>query len=325
MYNYKKHDIADGVNRITPKSKRAPAGVGWVVLNTEVNDYEMQCLETNTVSILTSEHELIIKCVVTDEVMEDIIFPTNSQEMGSLITWVSSPLSTTPIIIGVIKKTSQKNTLAKSKSFQLQKGDGQNGVLLEGIAENGVFNIIGNSVAGPELNIRLLNKKLLALVDLYIQGRIEIEAEDKIIINTNSEFTVALTSNDPDTEKELTATISYLMGQGFTFVDEFGHQITTTKNALTAQVGKDDVITIAGEQNATEKSLLGESAVKVLGQICDQLTSIANTVSTLAVITINGPATVAPEVTTTMTDILSKVSTIKSGLDNLKSKNLKTS
>jgi hypothetical protein len=318
-----KQKISSGVRRVSAAAQRPSIGVGWIVLNDNVDDYVRYCIETSTVTIITAEHEIIQRCFVTRSAIQEIKFPETTSQKGSLIVWCSSPLSSSPIVFGVLNTVTEKNSLQKSNSFQLERNLNDDNIIIEGVADGGVINIIARSKTGGKINIKALNNKLLSELDVYVQGDINIDAENSINIRTDKQFVVKLDTYDGVKKKDVNAEVSYVMGVGFTLKDEFGNVVTTTENKVRVQTVKDGVITILGDQQAVEKALLGESTVNTLKDILDSITAVADNLQNLVVNVSTG--NVLPITSANMVRLKSKVSKIKTGLEKLKSKNLKIS
>lgn len=318
-----KQKISNGSSRVGNSAKRPPVGVGWVIFNPEVLDYERHCMETNTVALLTDENEIINRCLVSSTVLQEITFPKSSQTKGSLVVWVSNGKSAVPVVVGVLKGFNQKNSLPKSNSFQFQRVTDSGSVMVEGVAEEGVVNILAQADKGGKVNLKALSQKLLAALDVYVQGDITIDAENSITIRTDDGFTVNLDSTDPTTHQPVKATVRYITGEGFTLDDQYGNHITTRQDKVDVQVPKNGVITTKGDQNAVEQALLGDSTVNALKDILDIFTSVARTVQTLNVNTATG--TVLPNVIQQMVTVQQKIKKVKTGLNKLKSKNVKLS
>lgn len=318
-----KTKLSDGVNRIGTKAKRASAGVGWIIMNTEVDDIVRNSIETGVVSIITPENEIIQRCLVTTAAIQEIKFPKSTKEKGSLVAWISSPISTTVIIIGVVRATNEKNSLPKENSFQLQRSNEEDHIIIEGIGEGGIINVITRSKQGGQINIKALSEKLIATLDVYVQGQILVEADDLIHIKTEREFTVVMETTEPNKTEKSTASFGYIIGKGFFFKDQFEQEITTEKGKVNVHTKSDGIITASGGDNTVEKALLGESTIKALSNMLDIMKDIIAPIKTLTVNTQSG--VVLPATPAQLQEVEVSIELAKKQLDKLKSKNLKNS
>src|SRR5690349_3982831 len=113
----------NGINKITHSAERPSSGVGYVVLNAnrERADYIRECYKNGTIAIVTDKGEVIKSCIVEADLFRYIDFPKTKDKRGTCIVWIEVPDYNRPIIIGVIGRKDQLNSVSKENTFHIKR------------------------------------------------------------------------------------------------------------------------------------------------------------------------------------------------------------
>jgi hypothetical protein len=265
--------LSDGVNRVkTHDATGRICGIGFVVLLPQYSkaEYVAKCFKNNVLTIITDRNEIIQNCYVSREVWQYVKFPTTNSQKGSMIFWINPPHENKPFIISVILKRDELLDSRNENSFCFKRSSDNGAVTIEGL-DNGILNILlsGESDLDGKVNINILNAINEGLFKLYIQGNINIECDDTISFKIRKGMKVQIIDEDDNTKQ---ANISYLLGEGFKYTDEFNNEIDVNKDGGDIIVDKGNKVKIHEINANIEPMLLGNKTEDVLISLHDMLT-----------------------------------------------------
>jgi hypothetical protein len=234
IFNPYKYFTSDGLTPVMLSGRREFSGIGFVVLNLsqDRDKYITNCYRTNTVTIITTNQDIIKNCIVPKSLWNDITFPVDNFSKGSQVTWLNMYRQEIPIILNVLEKKQEY-----SKKTELTTNDdkiGDNGSYsFRGDGKNAFCSITVDSLVEqllPMMKIKVLHAYTKGLFDLYVQGKIQIETDDNIIVKALNGMTLNIV--DATDIKNKNTIIEYLMNIGFTYSDQFNNNITINKDGF---------------------------------------------------------------------------------------------
>lgn len=193
----------DGISKI--KGQYAPlTGYGNIVIPSKVvrDDYVKTCYNRERVSVLLANGGGLLKdCYISREVLREVTFPSSSNELGDMVTFIRDIDNSKATIVGVISKESQSQLLEEGE-FQLSKTMGNSSVTISGKAESGVLliDVEDNNDIG-ELTISVSGKNDGSSLNLKCKGNTTIYADDSVNIETAD--SVKLKSTNATTSQEV--------------------------------------------------------------------------------------------------------------------------
>lgn len=226
--------LSDGVNRVNHEAERAVNGIGFVILSKDLDrdKYVGKCYRNSTITIITDRNEIIPNCYVSRNVWEYIKFPATDKEKGSMVAWINPPLGNKPIIISVVNKRDELLDVQEENTFNIsRKGNKYSSVELQGFGDSGTFNILidGETELDSNIAIRMLNSMTSALMEVYVQGGIQIEADDFISLKIKKKISFQIIDEEDDTKQ---ANFSYILGEGLKYEDEFKNTIEAGEEGI---------------------------------------------------------------------------------------------
>ncbi len=265
--------LSDGVNRVqTHDAIRKVCGVGFVVLSSDMSkaEYVAKCYKNNVLTIMTDRNEIIQDCYVSREVWQYIKFPNNKNQKGSMVFWVNPPQENKPYLISVINKRDEVLDSRQENSFCYKRTSDNGSTTILGL-DNGIlkFLLSGESDLDSKLIINILNSINKASLRAYIQGNVDLECDDTLTIKVKTGTKIQIIDEDDNTKQ---ANISYLLGEGFKYIDEFNNEIDVNKDGGDIIVDKGKKVKIHEINAAIEPMLLGNKTEDVLTSIHDMLT-----------------------------------------------------
>lgn len=329
--DYRNRKTSDGINRIQPAGKRQMVGLGFIIANTtqSLAEYKRYCFDTSTVTIVTTENEIINQCLIGKNAISQIEFPNTTKQKGSLVAWICPKANNTPVIIDVINGTTDKNNQQSDETVYFKKGGKYdiNSILFEALGNKGVFNIIANGYGenNGEIITKVIHSKLQGLYDLYVQGNIKIDSEDSIIIKAKQNFEILIEDDIDDgtgIKKTKKANLSYKTGRGLQYLDENDNFIQTTKDGIDLRVNKDKVIKLYSAQNEQQYTVLSDNLINTLNSAFDAVTNLCSTLmkSTDVQGYAFNPATISE-----ISKINFTLKSAKKSINKIKAKNVKIS
>ena len=180
-YRVSKHPIPGRINN---------AGVGYIYIPPDVDDINKfinKCFNTGTISILTSDSSRYDGVRVSKSIFDDLEFPNETGELGSMVFWIAYPKHKLPIVVAVINKLGEVLSIQNGQ-FKKEKRTDNGFVGIFGDANKGnlLFNIESNVDGGGNLHISVKNKKGNG-------GQVHITTDSDINVISNTKITAQST------------------------------------------------------------------------------------------------------------------------------------
>jgi hypothetical protein len=96
---------------------RNSAGIGYVVIPPDIDrtKYIDESLKSGKLSLLLEDGGVVENCIVSKNILNDIEFPKDYNNLGSMVAWVNKPKQNTPIIVSVLQKANEVNDLSENQ------------------------------------------------------------------------------------------------------------------------------------------------------------------------------------------------------------------
>lgn len=217
-----------GTSKDFNRSNRKSINFGYVILpdDSDRDSYVRDCFNRGVVSILVEDGGGVIHDVdITEQVIRDIIFPTQMSELGSFVCFFTEPFGNRPFVLGTFTKNNQVNTL-KENTHLIQKGSEGSSSLIH-VGDDGVINIdvYGNNNLGV-LNININNSSGTGKLNVNAKGDINIDCEGSIKVkNIGGDISV-------ETEKNIYINAAKYVLNG-------GNEVPLLGNKTTEQLDKE--------------------------------------------------------------------------------------
>ena len=255
-----------GVSRFGQYNLPPQVGIGYVFIPMGVDrdNFVQTCYRKSRISIMLDQGGGVInECYITQEILNNIIFPKQNGSTGTPIVFVSDDFNSKPIVIGTVRDPSNYNVRDDGEMVH-EVSYGDTVVNISGNAKEGV---IGISISGQSPNKLFLscvgNKK----------SKIEIEADNEVSIKANTKVEVTayeqLSVKMKDVDDEVTSEL---------FADKDSLQLRRDKNIVT--LNKDNIHIETDKEvnvnNGREPVALAETTVKKLETLMNYIMLIKN-------------------------------------------------
>lgn len=206
--------------------------IGNIMIPSTVDrdEFVQHCIDTYTVLVKSVDNMVENSVMVGKSAMLDLVFPSTSGSYGSLVQCITDPVTKISKVVAVFSdgrdgKTSEEN------HWKIYKTNDSNFSTIDLFGNDGTFNIITDSTGSDgKSSIVLLNENNRAILDVLIQGILDINVDDIIYLKTEKGFDVLVKDNND--KKTAETIIKYEAGSGFTLSDEFKNTIKTTKDGI---------------------------------------------------------------------------------------------
>lgn len=313
---------SNGVGRVSYPAPRKVCGTGYIILSRVMDrdTYVKKCLRERTVTIITQEQEVISTCYVSKGLFNHIEFPDDLKTRGTCVSWINIPNQNGVIILSVLEKQDEYNENQTENGFSFSRTGENAKTSISGNGDQGTLNVVldGENENQSGLRLRLLNAQQAAIFDLLVQGDLKIE------IDNDADFTIGnkLSVTIKDEQKsENQAQISYILGTGFDFTDEFNNNVKTSETGVEVNVAADKTVAINQEGGVIQSVLLGDDGVDTLNKMINLLGDLINTLQVAG----TGATVLTPPLKAKFPSWIKKVYDIQNSLVGLKSKTLRTS
>lgn len=273
MKDLEVQDESMGINGVP--SDTPTAGVGYVIVpkGVDAKSYIEKCYKSNTISMYSGfggGHYHNVS--VDDEVMQKLSFPDSPDKYGSPVVWVNIPKHNKPLIIASVKYDDdtyelETNSRRITKSFNGNMID----IFLKANSSTIDVNVVGNDDTSPKVKINVINEKADSEVKLYVKGTIILHSTDRQVLVSDKavQFSVI------DSSGKIKGLIKYVLGEGFTYKDEFGN--IHLMNSDNIQFKPNEKFKV-GDGN--EPAMLGNTFKSIFEDLTDILSKLANSLAT---------------------------------------------
>lgn len=213
IFNNQTHRTGNGLDQVRTTSREL-TGLGYIVLNSneERETHINNCHRTNTVMIVTLNRDIVKRCIVSKNVWDNIEFPLDNNNFGSMVCWINIQAQDTIVITSVID--SKQDFTAKSESsFLNEKKSSTAHVKVHGNGLDGTWGVVtGNesNTFGPKMFMKAITTFKNALFSIFVSGKFIIETTGgDIDLRTDKQFKTIIKDEDiADYEFEDSLTIN---------------------------------------------------------------------------------------------------------------------
>lgn len=181
--------MSNGTRKISSTQASSDIQYGYIVLpkNVDRTTFIEQCFRWERVSILV-EHGagLIHECYITREAISSIEFPTEYNQLGSCVVFITDPFSGHPVIFGVLSKEDESQLLHEGY-FNIGKKNLDDFVTISGDVKTGVITISVKGGAVSQINLIAVDEHNNAALNLRCSGNINIAMEGLFKVNKGTE------------------------------------------------------------------------------------------------------------------------------------------
>ena len=219
-------------------SAKLSAGNGYIVIpaDTDRETYIQQCYRTGTVMLYTEDQEFVtdVKIDITD--IQFIEFPETLEELGSAVAWILTPLHKQPTIIAILAKNDEYINVTEHQ-FKFRKSKDGSYVEISGRGDKGdlYMTVDSESTEGGNVNLLVKNRNNTGTLNVLVKGKSTFETTDSTTIKVGTSFDLQVANPLEDDD---TASVSYIKGQGFDLVDEFGNEVKTSSDGILSKSNK---------------------------------------------------------------------------------------
>ena len=227
---------------------RYSGGVGYLIIPPYFNreDYILDCLKNNWVSILIEQESIKDRVICTEQVMNQLYFPSKSGELGTVLIWMNDPLKGQLYCIGSLKGPGdyEHNT---ENSFSIIRKYGNSFVEITGNSEKKYLNLTINSTEKSVMSINCIGSKD-SLFELNVKGQININSDS--LVNLKSKGLTSLITGNKKNSLDLTKEKFYINSE--LIVNEgkesfvLGDKLKEFLSSLLDELSKTQVVTPAG-------------------------------------------------------------------------------
>ena len=262
-----------------------------IPVDVEREDYIKDCYRKQRVMGRNEKGGSWKRIFVPKDKMSILDFPETSEERGSVLICNKVPKDNVPVVVAVLDLKSVVSYINEEKQWRQQRTFEGNVVDIDMRAQEPSIDINVASQIDDQgrLNIRVTNPNDTAELNVFVKGKVNIEAQEKFTVSTDKEFEFEIRDEDD----EQVANINYTKGTGLVIEDEWGSTITMKKKSVMLKEagGKSVEITnsLINFGKGSEFVVLGDTLKNMLGDLVDIIGDINNTIQQITVATSGGP------------------------------------
>lgn len=251
-------------------SSNLPCGVGFVIIpnNVDIKSYKEDVYRSGRVSIYGGYgHSNFYNILIDREVLQRIVFPTETGKMGSPVVWINLPKHNEPIIIASLKYDEDFKSLSEFRSRTTRGTEGNLVDLdLDGKRGKASLNIVGNNNSKGELEITINSVNNNGLLKLIVNGKILEKSSDAVIRISEKQMVNSVVNKKGIMVSKLE--LNSEAPERFYFEDEFGNKITSSEDQFNVRADKSKKINFG---DGKEPLVLAQTLKDILDEYDDAL------------------------------------------------------
>ena len=231
-------------------------GVGFLVVPEEIDrtKYIQDCYRTQTVSMNGGEgygYFNAVRC--PQNILENLSFPTETNR-GTPVIWVKDGMTHLPVIIGWLRKEGDFYALGENQ-WRISRGNEKRNVeiFVDGNETSMQINVMGDSEYPANVDIKLTSQNKDSVFNLSSDNEVNVNAVNKLSLSSNKELNLRV-----DEKGETKGKLTYVLGTGFVFEDEFKNKIEMYEEGVKITSEKID------HNEGKEPMVLGDTLAKLL-------------------------------------------------------------
>lgn len=220
-----------------PDDNMYHSGIAYIVIPPDVDrhKYIQECYKTNTVSIYSENNGLINRVPIDKYSLNFIVFPKNTNEFGSPVSFKADSVSNCPIVDGIFCGTNEISDLVENQ-FKFKRKLNNNVVEISGSPDGKYIGLNVIADKNGEVFINVKSKDKSGKFTVNVEGDAVINSLNNLLVTQFGKFTSVTKSKTNEDE----FTVHSQTSTDETFYNE-NHNINT-KNAITKAT---DVLTEA--------------------------------------------------------------------------------
>jgi len=354
-----KQDLSNGMYPVTHPAQRDHAGIGYVIVDSEITVDEAKSIAARNglVTIITDASEIIKNVRVPKHILNDLDWTRvqpGTQIKGSAVSWVNIPGKNIPVLTGVLLKRDEEYKIGVDNGFMQQSKNPETDthvtILGEGNTGNHSLTTSGVDRGESQVKTAVYHSSGLGKISEYVQGNKEVDVENdhNTKIGNNLNITI-VNSKKPSNITQ----ISYEIGKGFTYRDEFNTTVQADKDGLItldsinifvnnktalfqssdqSEIRSKNIILRDDEKSDIYSALLGERTEDVLNDIVNTISGLKSSLDGLKTGVAAAPdtaagvkAAISAGLSATTSDLTKGIESIKKKIELIKSKIVKLS
>ena len=268
--------------------ERDSSGTGYITIpiDLERDVYIRGVFETGKVMIVTSQNQIIRDASLSLELLEKINFPSNQNQIGSLISWINVPKTNQVLVTGTYLKPDEFYLNNEEFIYVEDKSNDSFSIkIIKNLQKTGQYGISVTDKKGDDANILLkansTSEGTGSEIKISSDGESYISSDKKTIIKSEGGVLIQLGS----VEGEITTLTIDIQGN-LSYQDKHGNHITIEENLIQIHSGE-----IKLGEEADQSLLLGNKTQTELNKSKIRIDAIIQAFSSAAVAPGDGGAT----------------------------------
>lgn len=230
------------------------------------------CYNSGTVMVVGADYQREFDVYVDKEVLKCIVFPPASHITGSSVLCITDRIDGTSKVVAVFLDKNTQKEIYEENQYRILRAGADTFVDFDIKGASGEWFLCSKSIGnGSKSVVKLLNPQNKALLEVLIQGGLDLTVDDFLRTHIQKELTV--TVEDVTNSKNKKTEIKYVLGEGFTYTDEFGNNLKIEKTGFTAsnKTGETFEMTSRGFVMSNKKANLKKILLNFLNAFENQI------------------------------------------------------
>ena len=186
-------------SRPLASNNRPPAGIGWVIVPSDMDreEYIRRVYNTGYCMVISDFNDPIRDVAVPEHLIRSIKFPVVLGERGSLVSWISIPKSDQVILMGILQEPAESSPYEEGTLID-QVGNSDARVVRAMSTKDKSYTIAVTSDERGEggVEMKTTGAGKTASITLNLDGTSHIKADDKLTIFAENELNIKISSKE---------------------------------------------------------------------------------------------------------------------------------
>lgn len=241
-------------------------------LDEDRDSYIANCYRTSTVSLININGEVRHKIPIGKLAIQLVDFPLTDNRLGSPVI-CGNIVGHDQIFVLDVFNQEDEFTNIRENEIEISKSDGDNNatVSLVGGKGHAIISVDSDQEDGGRVYLNVSNNSGSGQFNVQVDGDIAIVNNNSTFWRVGNEFNLEIFDGNEEEEK---TNIKYTNGEGFSYSDQFGNNISISEGVVNIVPGTNDPIFNIGE--GEQPIVLGNTLVDLLTRLIQEI-SISTT------------------------------------------------
>tara|TARA_R110000772_G_C13310332_1_gene440682 strand:- start:76765 stop:77664 length:900 start_codon:yes stop_codon:yes gene_type:complete len=203
---------------------RPSSGTGWIIIPVDIDrgEYIRKVYETGYCMIVTDANYPLREVAIPKHIIRELLFPLQTGDRGSLVSWVSTPKYDQVIIFGILQEPAGSSPYREGSLVdELDSSDTRVSRVMSIKDKSYTVSIISDEQDKGGFGVKVQGGDKTTSISFNLDGTADIKSDDILNIFSENEFNIKIASKEDEI-----STLKLTKAGILTYVDRYANEMT---------------------------------------------------------------------------------------------------